>query len=331
MDQPLVSVIMPAYNAEKYISEAIESVINQTYQNWELIVIDDGSTDNTAAIVNTFYDKRIKTLLESNAGQSLQLNKGIAIAKGRYIAIAHADDINLPNRLALQVSFLEKNASIGVLGSKIKIFNENHHYNMLEFPENTDECYGMLFYANPIAHPAVMIRNGILIQTEIRYNENHKAAEDYNLWIRLSEKTKIANLPICLVLYRTHKNQTSNLKKVEEEKVVNESRLLLIEQLTKDISERSNLLLFNFFYDHKKLKHFEQWESLFLSYRLIVAKEYMTVNTARHFLISIFCRNLKSIPYMKRISHIIYSPLIFSMFGLRYFLSVFANLYFVRS
>lgn len=332
MDQPLVSVIMPAYNAEKYIAEAIESVINQSYTNWELIIIDDGSTDNTANEINKYTDKRIIFIKESNAGQSTQLNLGITIANGQYIAIAHADDINLVNRLSLQVAFLKENNNIDVCGSYIRTFNEKtSEGRIIEFPTESDFCYSMLYYGNPLAHPAVMFKKSIFELYNLSYNKEQKAAEDYNLWIRLSKHCKISNIPKELVLYRLHNQQTSVIQKLEEEKIVQESRLLLIMQLTSNRHKHKHLELLNFFYHPKELSAFAQWKSFFLALKLIVSNKYMSVNNAKYFLAPIFEKNLKFIPYNHRLKHILFTPLLLSNLGLKHFLSISSNLFFKRS
>lgn len=332
MGCPLVSIIMPAYNAAPYILESIQSVINQTYKNWELIIIDDGSTDQTYDKIIQFKSDRIRIFKQSNAGQSAQLNKGIALARGKYIAIAHADDLNVQNRLFLQVNFLEQHSEIGICGGAIKTF-ENHQKSesLLEYPTDWGLCYGALFYSNPIAHPTVMIRKSVLEDSQVRYDENLIAAEDYDLWIRLSQHTKICNILNLLVHYRLHNTQTSALKKKEEQLIVNRSRLLLIFQLCKDQSKSTISLVYHFFYQQKKLSYPQQWRAVIQCYQLICNQDYMNSRQAKDLLISVMIKNLKSIPLWSRSFHVLYTPILLWHFGIQSFNKVVYSLFFKKS
>lgn len=302
MDKPLVSVIMPAYNAELYIGEAIESVVNQTFQNWELIIINDGSTDGTLNQIKRFKNSKIRLYESVNRGQAYQLNYGISISKGNFIAIAHADDISLPTRLEKQVAFLAQNLSIGVCGSAIKLFGAFTE-KAVSYPTDPSLCYQELFFGNPLAHPAIMINALILKESKLEYDDSYQAAEDYNLWIRLCYFTKLSNLSEILVHYRIHQNQISQLKKNEEEDLVRLSRIILIEQLCKPTGDYYNLI-FSFVYEQEKLCANEQWQAVNFLSQKIIKKKLMVRKLAMSFSLSILKRNLYTLPYCSRLIHL---------------------------
>lgn len=154
-----ISVVMPAYNAEKYIGQAIESILNQTYSNFEFIIINDGSNDKTKEVILSYKDDRIIYLEnERNFGIVVTLNKGLEKANGEYIARMDADDIAEPNRFEKQIKYLDKNIEIGVLGSGICTFGENIESKKRLFTTNADQLKAELIFSSCIAHPTVMIR-----------------------------------------------------------------------------------------------------------------------------------------------------------------------------
>jgi glycosyltransferase involved in cell wall biosynthesis len=206
----LVSVILPCFNAELYIAEAIQSILEQTYTNFELIVLDDGSTDNTKSVIRKFNDLRIKLYTENqNKGIVYQLNKGLKIANGEYIARMDADDISYPERIQKQVSFLEEpeNRAIEILGtdaisiglSQKRIIHQNYLPKQISF---------MLNFKCPILHPTVMMRSSIL-KKGFRYEEEYLFAEDFAMWRKLDNGSNIAILNEILLNYRIHNKQTN--------------------------------------------------------------------------------------------------------------------------
>jgi glycosyltransferase involved in cell wall biosynthesis len=210
----LVSVLIPCYNSEIYIQEAIQSILNQTYTNFELIILDDGSNDDTKSIIACFSDPRIILLCENeNRGIVYQLNKGIKCAKGEYIARMDADDIAFPNRIEKQVDFLEdpSNRGIDVLGTdaisigiETKVINfKNYKPRQISFLLN--------FYC-PILHPSVMMRKEIFING-LKYPSEYKYAEDLALWRFINNGKNIAILNESLLYYRIHSNQTNGNEK----------------------------------------------------------------------------------------------------------------------
>jgi glycosyltransferase involved in cell wall biosynthesis len=240
MDSPLVTVLLPTFNVELYVGEAIESILKQTYTNFELFILDDGSTDNTKSIIQGFKDSRIKLLCENeNKGIVYQLNKGINLAQGRYIARMDADDVSLPERFKKQVEFLEetKNDRIDVLGTDaisiglvIKfIAHKNYSPKQISFLLN--------FYC-PILHPTVMMRKSIF-DNSFRYSEDFKYAEDYALWRLIDNGSNLAILPDQLLEYRIHSGQTN--QNLERKKIQMESCLKIGK--IKSIRYLDNILL----------------------------------------------------------------------------------------
>ena len=207
---------MPVYNGEKYLAEAIQSILDQSFTDFELIIINDGSTDNTEKIINSFKDQRIVYIDNGkNLGLAPSFNKGIDAAQGTFIARMDADDISLPDRFAKQVSFLEGKAHIGIVGSSIIIINE-YGREIMRYIRPTSHVeikYGSLF-STPIYHPTTMGRAEIF--KSHHYNETFSNSEDYELWSRLLFTTSItfANIAEPLIKYRVFPQsftQTLNL------------------------------------------------------------------------------------------------------------------------
>lgn len=204
-----VSVIMPVYNCEKYIGEAINSILNQSFKDFEFIIINDCSTDKTREIITSYIDNRIMLIDNNrNLGLSESLNKGLALAKGKYIARMDGDDIAYINRLELQYNFMEENKEVGLCGSSIEVFNSISS-RIHKCPVDHDEIRVLQLFNSAFAHPVVMIRNSILKKYNLRYDKYYDGMEDYHLWIRISELSRVANLDKVLLKYREHENQVT--------------------------------------------------------------------------------------------------------------------------
>lgn len=237
----LITVLMPAYNAERFIAEAIRSVLNQSHSNFELLIFNDGSTDRTAEIIDSFHDSRIKVHTTSeNKGHIEHLNTGIGIAKGKYIARMDADDISLPSRFQKQFDFLEAHPEVGICGTQIEIIDENSNTLRQEFIQTQDEELRVRLLVNTcFSHPTVMIRKTILDEHTIRYKKETFPAEDYALWHILSVKTKLANLPDTLFRYRVHTQQITQTKQNLINTAVSNVRVSIIEHfLGRPITEQ---------------------------------------------------------------------------------------------
>jgi glycosyltransferase involved in cell wall biosynthesis len=208
---PQISVILPVYNGEKYLAGAINSILSQTYRDFELIIINDCSSDRTSEILSTFTDDRIRIINNlSNLKLSRSLNKGIEMAQGQFIARMDADDISLPERFEKQVAFMERHPEIGVVGCWVKRIDENGNITGNVFRETRPEAIKWeLFFGTPLPHPTVMMRTSA-IKSVGGFSNDILAAVDYECWTRLAKTTRLANLAEFLLLYRMHTENMSS-------------------------------------------------------------------------------------------------------------------------
>lgn len=202
MSAPLVSVIITAYNAEKFIREAVDSILDQTYSNWELILINDFSSDRTGAIFTEIKkrDSRVKIITNpANLGRAISRNRGLDLAQGEYIAILDADDVSVGNRLEKQVTFLEKNASVFLVGTGAIKINEEGKVIGYHNPICSDfKVKKLLSKRNCIYHSSVMFR-----KTSVRYREKFPFSQDYDFYLQLlAENKNLTNIPEKLLKYR---------------------------------------------------------------------------------------------------------------------------------
>lgn len=212
-EKPVISVILPVYNASQYFPQAIESIIKQTYTNWELIIVDDCSTDDSRKIARSFakQDARIRVLktpkkLPVGAVANLALKK----AKGEYIARMDADDISLSDRFSKQLSFLKRNPKIiGVGGQCQLIDSDNQPIGYKIFPTEPSDIEEMMFYYYPVQSPTFMVRRTALPTDFIWYEEKVESAEEHELLFKIHQYGRVANLPEVTLLYRMHDNNVS--------------------------------------------------------------------------------------------------------------------------
>jgi len=211
---PKVSVALSVFNGERYIAATIESVLAQTMRDFELIVLDDGSTDATLAIAEKFaaLDSRIRIISRENRGLVASLNQLLAEARAPLIARIDADDLCRPNRLGLQLEFMNTHPDHGVVGSNVELIDGQG--NPLLAPDVTLPCDHAAIIAcidkfSPLYHPAVMYRRQLAIKTG-GYRNAYSSAEDYDLWLRVALSSKLANIPDKLVSYRVHSQQISH-------------------------------------------------------------------------------------------------------------------------
>jgi len=203
MGNPPVSIIMTVFNGEDFVKNGIQALLNQTYQNLEVIVVDDGSTDNTVKEVGSISDNRLILLKRDRQGRGHSLNDGIKKAKGKYIAINDADDISLPNRIQKEVDFLEAHPDVGMVGS--------YHYNrradsketLTTYPTDDHELRLALTRGQPFAHQTIMYRREVLDQVG-GYSETVPFMFDREIFIRIAAVTRVANIPDPLVIVRHH-------------------------------------------------------------------------------------------------------------------------------
>ncbi len=218
MTKPLVTVLTPAYNVEKYISEAIESILKQSYSNFEFIIIDDKSTDNTSKIIKEYKqrDSRIKLIFnKENLKLSRTLNKGLNIAQGKYIIRFDADDISYPTRIEKQVKLMETKDDVGISGGTMVIINSSGRtIGKREYHLTDKKIRSKIFRYSPFCHPAIIIRRSVLRKSGL-YNPDFNPAEDYELYFRIGKHAKFANLPDKLIKYRILDNSMTS-KQIKE-------------------------------------------------------------------------------------------------------------------
>ncbi|MFA6797435.1 MAG: glycosyltransferase [Candidatus Paceibacterota bacterium] len=209
-----VSILMPVFNAEKYLRKAIDSIILQTEKKWELILVDDGSTDNSIDVVSSYQDDRIKYFKKEHSGIVDTLNFGLSKCSGKYIARMDSDDISKPERLEKQIKFMEDNSFV-LSGTFADIIDclDNITGNIEYLPKENKKIKLFLLFHNPFIHSSVIFNKNIIIKSGGYRDFKH--VEDYELWTRIIYKNKIANLPERLICYRVHDKQITkrfNLK-----------------------------------------------------------------------------------------------------------------------
>lgn len=209
---PKISVIMPVYNGEKYLDEAIKSILNQSELDFEFIIVDDGSTDATKNIIDQNPDNRIKYLKTNHGGIVNALNFGIRESSGVYIARMDADDISLPDRFKSQIEYLDSNSDVAICGTFAEVINEEGlAIGEMTFKEGS-VTLSDLFFHNSFIHPSVMIRKKVLDSVGL-YKEKFRHVEDYELWSRVLRSFKGVNIPEKLLRYRRHSSQVTTSKK----------------------------------------------------------------------------------------------------------------------
>lgn len=208
---PQLTILIPTYNCARYILECVNSLLVQDYTDFELLIIDDGSTDDTEEIINAIKDKRIVYLKNSvNIGIVATLNKGLKLAKGKYIARMDADDVVLGNRLEKQIFFLEHNPEYGMVGAWFKLMDEQGSFlRNVKNSINPDFLRLGLIFTNHFAHPSVMMRTGLA--RKLKYNKDYLHCEDHDLWLRFAEVSKVTNLPDFFLSVRAHAKSTCSL------------------------------------------------------------------------------------------------------------------------
>lgn len=213
---PLISVVLPVYNGEKYLTEAIESILAQTFTDFELLLIDDGSTDGSLHVLRKYEscDSRVRVITRENRGLVTTLNEGVDMALGMWLARMDQDDIALPHRLERQLEWLKKTGA-DIAGSWVRRFGSSDK--RLVKLRQSDEAIKMeMLFCSPFAHPSVMMRT--LLIKQLHYDKAWEKAEDYDLWERAAEAGwKMANVPEELLLYRQHGKQISTITSMQQQ------------------------------------------------------------------------------------------------------------------
>jgi glycosyltransferase involved in cell wall biosynthesis len=205
--KPNVSVVMSVYNGGMFLKPAIESILSQTYIDFEFIVIDDGSTDDGFEIITSYRDRRLRAVRHpENAGLAARLNAGFALASGRYIARMDADDVSLPERLARQVAFMQAHPHIGACGAWVEVSGEGVSQRW-EYPTSHRTIHARLLFDCAMAHPTVMFDHIRLHKARLSYDSAYPCAQDYDLWCRAVGELSLGNIPEVLLVRRLHAGQ----------------------------------------------------------------------------------------------------------------------------
>lgn len=221
--RPLVSVLMPVYNAAEFLSASLGSIIAQDYTQLEIIIVDDGSTDQSMDIVQAFLDPRIVIIKNiENIGLAASLNRAIAISTGSFLARMDADDIAHASRISSQVNFMLDNPDVDVLGASMQYFGESKFLN--HFPETHEACKSYLLLNVCFGHPTVMFRRHVFDSPDNLYDPSlRQYSEEYDLWCRLSDKHRFHNLQQVLLYYRTYPSAIKS--EAESKRIVNSSEI----------------------------------------------------------------------------------------------------------
>lgn len=233
---PKVTVLMPVFNGEAYLRDAIESILGQTFDDYEFLIIDDGSTDSSPDIVKSFSDPRIRfERYDDHCGTVHALNNGIRLSRGKYIARMDADDISLPHRLENQVRFMDAHPDTGICGSGIRIIKKGKLKNRRYQPEFDQELKITLLFNTCFFHPTVIMKKAAI--EHLLYPKNFVYTQDYNFWTRLAPETRFANLPEILVYFREHARQISQKKADLQKSNARRIRESYLHSMIHDISD----------------------------------------------------------------------------------------------
>jgi len=255
-----LAVLIPTYNSAQYLKESIDSILNQTYSNFDVYVYDDYSTDNSKEIIESYTDRRVfYRKNDQNLGISKTLNRGLRelLSQYQFIARMDADDWAFPERFQRQIDFLEKNESVMLCGTQgfwLKNIAENPSSGW-EYPIRNNYLKLYLLFGASFGHSSIILRSNFFIFNNLKYDENIKTCEDWDLWIRVSEKGEVQNLPDFLMKYRIV--QTSNHRSAENKNIHLKERAVIISNYWKTFNiDLFPEEVFEFYYgSHDNLKH----------------------------------------------------------------------------
>jgi len=233
MKNPIISVVMPCFNASRYIDKAIESVLTQTFSNFEFIIINDGSTDETHEVVNRYKDSRINYInFKKNKGNYVARNLGIKKAKGTFICVMDSDDVSYPNKLSTQYKYMLKHPHIGCVGCHAdKIDKYGNIIGAVKCPLlKSDRLATLLLMDNVMVHPSIMLRKDVLLEYNLLYDTRYKYAADFDFLGRFAQYSKIINIKDTLVQYRIHDSQISSAKQDEQKNYAESIRLARLKE-----------------------------------------------------------------------------------------------------
>jgi glycosyltransferase involved in cell wall biosynthesis len=257
-------VVVAVYNGSLYLGETIQSVLDQTFKDFELILVDDCSTDNSVDIIKSYTDPRIKLVQNSqNLGVVKNTNLGIAIARGRYIAFLGHDDICVPERLQTQYDCMENNPSISFCGSWMETFGSTNQ--IITYPNKQEVINSKLLFSTTFGAPSVMMRKRDFWENKLIYRDSYKCAEDYDLWVSASIRgLKSTNIPQVLVKYRVHDKQMSNKFSRNQAELTSRIQLYQLQRMgiepsMEELQIHYNLIVGRVFKDDGYLQKVKQW------------------------------------------------------------------------
>ena len=242
----MISIIFPVHNGEEYLAEAIESVISQTDKNWELLLLDDGSTDNSVELLQSLIKQSADSRVvlhqnPANLGLPATLNIGISHARGKFICRFDADDIMLSKRLEIQRKFLDNNPHIGIVGSAaIAIDSCGETLRRITMPATHSEivCKEFSGLASAFIHPSIMVRRNLFTEFNFRYDESFKTSQDKKLWFEMLQHTQGANISEPLIKYRKHPDSASIAKRSQQQQnATSVCKMWLEALLQEDVSD----------------------------------------------------------------------------------------------
>jgi hypothetical protein len=233
---PRVTVLMPVYNGEQHLGEAIESILGQTFRDFEFLIVNDGSTDRSVEIIDSYADARIRLVHnETNSGLIFTLNRGLELARGAYVARMDCDDISLPERLARQVAFMDGHPDVGICGAWFRKFGLGKD-KVVRWQTAPDGIRCGLLFDAMVGHPTVMMRSELIRKFGLRYDPACKNAEDFELWVRAVEHCNLANLGEVLLLYRVHPGQVTQSQSAGQRETAGKVRLAQLHRMGIDPS-----------------------------------------------------------------------------------------------
>lgn len=268
MSEPCITVLIPVYNAELYLKQAIDSVLSQTFTDFELLIINDGSTDSSLDILHSYSDDRLRIISQSNAGIVKALNLGLDLAKGKYIARMDADDICYPHRLSTQFNFLQENPDYIGVGSNVNWIDKEGDY-IFTFinPSSTyEEIKRSFMKDNPFIHPSMFFLKDEAIA--VGKYPNLLNFEDYGLWKKLLDRGKMCNLNEVLLDYRMNPSSVSiDEKDLGKEFALIKRKALMNGKLSDEDQKILSDIIKSFSYDQKEI-----------SYKRMLAKKFLWNN-----------------------------------------------------
>ena len=230
-DNCRLTVLLPVYNGAAFVQEALTSILEQTFSEFEFLIIDDGSTDATYEILSSCRDPRIRLLRNhNNLGLARSLNRGLTVARGQYIARMDADDVSWRHRLRVQTDFMDAHPEVGVCGAWIEVIGDGVKQ-VWRYPSDHDTIRTRLLFESTLAHPVVMMKRRLLEDKRLSYDESFAAAQDYELWSRAARGGVLANLSEVLLTHRLHGEQVGQRKAESQQAGAAKVRANLLHQM----------------------------------------------------------------------------------------------------